>query len=61
MQPDLTPEQLLGRLEGTRTLDDLQASLRDIFGRPASASVPDDRGMEPPADLAGDPGAVAPA
>lgn len=57
MQPDLTPEQLLGRLEGARTLDDLQASLRDIFGGPATAAVPEDRGMEPPGDHAGAAGA----
>lgn len=57
MQPGLTPEQLLGRLEGARTLDDLQARLRHIFGWPTSVSAPDDRGVEPSADDA--EGAVA--
>ncbi len=60
MQPDLTPDQLLARLEPAHTLDDLQASLREIFGCPAAAAAPDNEARELLADLAGDPGAADP-
>lgn len=60
MQPDLTPDQLLRRLEHARTLDDLQASLRNILGQPATEATPESRGIEPPAELADDPGTAVP-